>query len=360
MKTLIFLIGLSLFAGTTTFASGRYSYTQSPDWQKEDYLFGAFRANAPHFWNWLKSQNGPLLEPTGVVVGDPHILNFGDVQLATGGREFSLIDIDDGGPNAPFAGDIIRYAAGNQVSPFRISLNKVFDAYVHGLQGLQMSEPAVLQDALSYRDEDFHSRQEKYLDKMTTGSRFSDKAKLIPIFQSPLEVQHLFHQAREYFEASMAGYQILDNGYKTKTSGGSSGLPRFWYLIQRNQKRHIVEFKLEKEAATSFFSYQGQAVERFPHVAQVYRPASSVYGPYKIVASPAGQFLMRARLNPFLDFEEGDNIHDGQDMSLYIANRLGLWHGQQPASENLLQFLRFQTFEKLVNTYVDLMKRENN
>ncbi|WP_413577574.1 hypothetical protein ACLVWU_04180 [Bdellovibrio sp. HCB290] len=359
MKTLILTLALGLFSGTPAFASDSISADQSSEWQREDHLFDAFRSNAPHFWNWLKSQHSLVLNPSGVVVGDPHILNFSDVQLATQGREFALIDLDDGGANAPLAGDLIRYAAGNQVSPYQISLNKIFDAYVQGLKGLQMSEPQVLSDALSYSDADYLERQSQYMDKMTKQNRFSAKADVKPLSHAPASVQELFNQARGYFEASMPGYQILDTGYKIKKSGGSSGLPRYWYLIQRNQTRYIMEFKLEVDAATSFYSYQGTPVERFPPVAEIYRPAGTVYGPYKIVATPAGQFLMRARLKPYLDFEDEGNIEDGRQMSLYIANRLGLWHGQQTQSGDLLKVLRYPEFEQLVITYVRLMKKEN-
>ncbi|WP_413586635.1 DUF2252 family protein [Bdellovibrio sp. HCB274] len=360
MKIFLLTLVLSVFCGIPTFAFDSFAATQSADWQQEDDLFGAFRANAPHFWNWLKNQNSPMLRASGVVVGDPHILNFGDVQLSTQGRVFALIDIDDGGPHAPFAGDLIRYAAGNQISPFQISLNSLFDAYVLGLKGLQVSEPEILREALSHSDADYLNRQSKYLNNMTDHDRFSAKAKVTSISQSPAAVQNLFRQARGYFEASMPGYEILDTGYKTKNSGGSSGLPRFWYLIQKNQTRYIIEFKLEKDAATSFYSDQGDAVSRFPYVAQIYRPAETVYGPYKIIATPVGQFLMRARLKPYLDFENEAGSKYGREMSLYIANRLGLWHGQQEQSDDLLQGLRYPEFETLVNSYINLMKKENN
>src|SRR6478752_6406850 len=79
-----------------------------PPWRPEEGdLFGAFRANAPHFWGWLATQNSDLFAYQGAVVGDPHILNFGDVQLASGGRDFALIDPDDSGDCAPFVGDFI-------------------------------------------------------------------------------------------------------------------------------------------------------------------------------------------------------------------------------------------------------------
>ncbi len=306
-----------------------------------------------------------MLSVNGVVVGDPHIQNFGDVQLASGGREYTLIDIDDGGSNAPLAGDLVRYAAGNQVSPFAISLTDIFNAYMAGLQGQTMSEPAVLQTALAHPDADYFKRQSKYLNKMTEQNHFSAKAKLTPVNQAPASVQDLFQKSQAAFQAALVGYQVLDTGYKTKLSGGSQGLPRFWYLIQKNQDRYIIEFKFEAQAATSFYSYQGEPEQRFPFVAQVYRPAQVVYGPYKIVTTAGGQFLMRARFDAFLDFDpdnsdDSNALQDGQQISLYIANRLGRWHGQQAGASALLNVLKFNDFERLVQSYVNLMTKENN
>jgi hypothetical protein len=363
MKALFLTLAFTMFGGAPGFAIESYSSAMKADWHHEDGLFNAFRANAPHYWNWLKTQNSPILAPLGVVVGDPHILNFGDVQLSGGGREFGLIDIDDGGPNAPLAGDFVRYAAGNQVSPFVISLQSLFDAYIQGLQGQRMTEPEVLQEALAHTDADYFKRQNKYLNKMTELNRFSAKAKLTPIAQSNSEIQDLFQKSHAAFEAAMPGYQVLDTGYKTKLSGGSQGLPRFWYLVQKNQDRYIIEFKLEEQAATSFYSYQGEPEQRFPYVSQIYRPANTVYGPYKIVTTTGGQFLMRARLDAYLDFDTDNDDHgleDGQKMSLYIANRLGLWHGQQAAGKTLLNVLKYGDFEQLVKAYVSLMMKENN
>ncbi|WP_413560275.1 DUF2252 family protein [Bdellovibrio sp. HCB209] len=364
MKALFLTLAMTFFCAAPASAQLN-AFTMSADWNHQDGLFNAFRANAPHYWNWLKSQNSPMLSPMGIVVGDPHIQNFGDVQLASGGREFALNDIDDGGPQAPLAGDLIRYAAGNQVSPFAISTKDIFQAYLQGLQGKAVAEPEILQEALSHSDADYFKRQSKYLTKMTDQNRFSAKAKLTPISQAPASVQELYEKSRSAFEASMSGYQILDVGYRTKLSGGSQGLPRFWYLIQRNQERYIVEFKLQTQAATSFYLYQGEPAQRFPYIEQVYRPAHNAYGPYKIVTTEGGAFLMRARLNPYLDFdpEEVDSngsLDDGKKMSLYIANRLGLWHGGQSASTTLLQVLNFNDFDSLVKNYVNLMTKENN
>ena len=364
MKAFLLTLALTVFCGVPSFAIESYSSAMKADWHHEDGLFNAFRANAPHYWNWLKSQSSAMLVPTGIVVGDPHIQNFGDVQLAGGGREYALIDIDDGGPNAPLAGDLVRYAAGNQVSPFQISLVSLFDAYIQGLQGQHMSEPEALQAALAHSDADYFKRQLKYLNKMTEQNRFSAKAKLTPIAQAASDVQDLFQKSRATFEAAMPGYQVLDTGYKTKLSGGSQGLPRFWFLVQKNQDRYIIEFKLEEQAATSFYSYQGEPEQRFPYIVQQYRSSAAAYGPYKIVTTAGGQFLMRARLDAYLDFDpdddDGSNINDGQKMSLYIANRLGLWHGQQTAGKTLLNVLKYGDFEQLVKAYVNLMMKENN
>ncbi|UYL07276.1 DUF2252 family protein [Bdellovibrio sp. SKB1291214] len=364
MKSLFLNFALCVFCVGSASAVETYSSAMKADWHHEEGLFNAFRANAPHYWNWLKAQSSPILAPAGVVVGDPHILNFGDVQMSSGGREFALIDIDDGGPNAPLAGDLIRYAAGNQVSPFHVSLQNIFDAYIQGLQGQRMNEPEILLSALSHSDTDYHKRQNKYLSKMTEQNRFSAKAKLTPIAQAGPDIQELFQKSRAAFEAALAGYLILDTGYKTKLSGGSQGLPRFWYLIQKNQDRYIIEFKFQEKAATSFYSEQGAPDQRFPYIAQIYRPSRAAYGPYNIVTSGGGQFLMRARLSAYLDFDSDNdddhNVSDGQKMSLYIANRLGLWHGQQTAGKNLLNVLNFEAFEQMVKTYVSLMMKENS
>jgi hypothetical protein len=364
MKALLLSIALLIFTGTPALAEN-YATVMDANWHHENGLFNAFRANAPHYWNWLRTQSSPLLSVNGVVVGDPHIQNFGDVQLAGGGREYTLVDIDDGGSNAPLAGDLIRYAAGNQVSPFAISLTDIFEAYVRGLQGQTMTEPEALQAALAHTDADYFKRQSKYINKMTEQNHFSAKAKLTPVHQAPASVQDLFQKSQAAFQAAVAGYQILDTGYKTKLSGGSQGLPRFWYLIQKNQDRYIIEFKFEAQAATSFYAYQGEPDQRFPYVAQVYRPAQAVYGPYKIVTTAGGQFLMRARFDAYLDFDPDTtddigNIQDGEKVSLYIANRLGRWHGQQAGAASLLNVLKFNDFERFVNSYVTLMTKENN
>ncbi|QDK44448.1 hypothetical protein DOM22_04385 [Bdellovibrio sp. ZAP7] len=362
MKAILLIFAFLMVPGVPAH-SENYATVMGAEWHHESGLFNAFRANAPHYWNWLKQQSSAMLAVQGVVVGDPHIQNFGDVQLADGGREFTLIDIDDGGGNAPFAGDLIRYAAGNQVSPFKIPLSQIFEAYLSGLQGQALEEPEVLQESIAHTDADYFKRQAKYLNKMTEQNHFSSKAKLTPVNQAPDSVQKLFQNSQAVFESAMSGYQILDTGYKTKFSGGSQGLPRFWYLIQRNQERYIVEFKLEAQAATSFYSNQGEPEQRFPYVAQVYRPTRAVYGPYKIVTTPGGQFLMRARFDAYLDFEAADDEHsiqDGEKMSLYIANRLGRWHGQQASAAALVQVLNFNEFKIFVNNYVNLMTKENN
>ncbi|WP_413294979.1 DUF2252 family protein [Bdellovibrio sp. HCB185ZH] len=364
MKAFLLTFALFMFSSVPAHSES-FATVMGAEWHYEYSLFDAFRANAPHYWNWLKLQKSPMLSVQGVVVGDPHIQNFGDVQLSSGGREFTLIDIDDGGSNAPFAGDLIRYAAGNQVSPFTIPLSQIFDAYVSGLQGQALPEPEVLQATLAHTDADYFKRQNKYLNKLTEQNHFSAKAKLTPLNKAPASVQNLFQQSEAIFAAAVTGYQILDIGYKTKLSGGSQGLPRFWYLIQKNQERYIIEFKLEAQAATSYYSDQGAPDQRFPYVAQVYRPSRMVYGPFKIVTTSGGQFLMRARFDDYLDFDpedadEGHNIQDGQKMSLYIANCLGRWHGQQSSAAPLLSVLNYNEFKSFVNSYVNLMTKENN
>ncbi|MBO9665354.1 MAG: DUF2252 family protein [Bdellovibrio sp.] len=329
--------------------------------------FSAFRSNAPHFWSWLATQSSDLFAYRGAVVGDPHILNFGDVQLAIGGRVFALIDLDDVGNRGPFVGDFIRYAAGNQVSPYNVSVKELYAAYVYGLQGNEIPVPPVVAVALARGDEEFQKRQDKYLERMTEKNRFSEKAKLEPMTVAPMDVLGVYNAVADDLAGELRGYRVLDMGYKVKESGGSQGLVRFWYLVQAGRDRQIIEFKMEDQPATEFYASQGSIQERFASVTSFFRP-SAVYGPYKIVTAGGYSFLMRARLAPFLDFDPSKglalaDIHAGREVSKYIANLLGRMHGKQSAAQGLAgqlnQSARLVEVQGLVQSYVDVMAQES-
>ena len=214
-------------------------------------VYSAFRSNAPHYWSWLKNQQKSVLNTYGTVVGDAHILNFGDIQLKNGGRDFGLIDMDDGGRGS-LVGDFVRFAVGNQLSPFRVSMDDLLKSYLYGLNGVKAQKPDVLKNAENKDDGDFAKRQAKYIDKMTSNDKFSDKAGLTDLASAPANIMNLYQSSKNYFFAEMPGYRIFDAGFKVKESGGSQGLVRFWFLIgkQDDDTRYIIEFKLETVSYT--------------------------------------------------------------------------------------------------------------
>lgn len=356
---------------SSLFTEPRYSQVLEIDgfWRKvPGDLFMGFRSNAPHYWNWLRASKSPLLEVTGIVSGDPHIMNFGDVPLKKGGRDFALIDVDDAGVHAPLAGDFLRFFVSNQVSDFKVDSRNLFDAYLDGLDGKTMTKPSYLVAIEGKSDAQFREKQEKYLNKVSQDGKFTEKADLSPIESAPKEVRELFQRSIQVIENAMSDFTILDRGYKVKESGGSAGLPRFWFLLKKNGETHVWEFKLESSPAISLYATQPQPLDRFNQVVGIYRPQEVVEGPYKFVQNGQDVFLVRERLSTYFDLEPGKStdkkdLQDAQEMSLYIANQMGRWHGSQSGAEKLLQKLEqassFENFISLSNDYIHLMKHEN-
>lgn len=356
---------------SSLFSESRYSQVLVIDgfWRKvPGDLFMGFRSNAPHYWNWLRSSKSPLLEVTGIVSGDPHIMNFGDVPLKKGGRDFALIDVDDAGVHAPLAGDFLRFFVSNQVSDFKVDSRNLFDAYLDGLGGKAMTKPNYLVVIEGKSDAQFREKQEKYLNKVSQDGKFTEKADLSPIESAPKEVRELFQRSTQVIENAMSDFTILDRGYKVKESGGSAGLPRFWFLLEKNGEKHVWEFKLESSPAISLFATQPQPLDRFNQVVSVYRPQEVVEGPYRFIQNGQDVFLVRERLSTYFDLEPGKStdkkdLQDAQEMSLYIANQMGRWHGAQPGAEKLVQKLEqassYENFMSLSNDYIHLMKQEN-
>ncbi|MFM6927310.1 MAG: DUF2252 family protein [Bdellovibrio sp.] len=349
-----------IIAFVMVLGSGFSAVAGGSDWRPGSAdVYSAFRSNAPHFWGWLKTQNSSVLNPSGVVVGDAHILNFGDVQLQGGGRELSLVDIDDGGQGS-LVGDFVRFAVGNQLSPFQVSMDDLIQSYSYGLSGVEAKKPKVLKDVESLSDADFQKKQDKYIDKMTSHDRFNEKAGVADVATAPADILNLYQASKNYFFAAMPGYHIYDLGYKVKESGGSQGLVRFWFLIGKSDDRHIIEFKLETDPAVAEFANQLSQTQRFNQVAAIYRPSQPAYGPYKFVDTGSAVFLMRARISAFLDFDPlkntaSEDIQNGQQMSLYLANKMGLWQHQQGLSANILGGSAKGDVKTLTQSYQNLV-----
>jgi hypothetical protein len=336
----------------------------------------AFRSNAPHFWNWLASQKQILqaLNIEGVNTGDPHILNFGEVELADGkGRELALIDVDDSGTHASLLGDFLRYFVGNQISPFAVNADALWSAYVTGHSGTKATKPQVLVDIEGKSSNHFDKKQADLISKLVDGKLFTDKAELSSIDTAPADIAQIFRDSWVAMQTELKPYKrVLDRGYKVKEGGGSQGLVRFWFLVEdSNSQLHVLEFKLETDPATALFSPQADQLTRFQTVSQVYRP-QDVVGPYKFVQAGTHTYLLRERLASLMKFDpakitDPQDIQDATDVSLYLANKMGRWQANQSAGSVLAQNLNGAggagiraAFLQLAQSYIALMKQEQS
>ncbi|MBO9668833.1 MAG: hypothetical protein J7501_18690, partial [Bdellovibrio sp.] len=219
------------------------------------------------------------MAPRGIVAGDSHILNFGDVPLKGGGRKYTLVDVDDSGTNSSLAGDFLRFYIGNQISPFKVTPKDLFIAYVDGVKGKKMDKPTFLTKIENASNKDFTTHNNERIAKLTNGDKFSELAAVQPLHETSPEIQELFKKSSSAIQPYLNDLTILDVGYKSKTTGGSQGLPRFWFLLKDSQSnRHIYEMKMESEPATSLFAEQPDALARLENVADVYRPKEDVAG----------------------------------------------------------------------------------
>lgn len=360
-----FVLFSLLFAATSVQAAfGDWRPTQGD-------LYEALRANAPFYWKWLKQNAGAdFYQARGVVTGDAHILNFGDIELAGGGRAYGLIDMDDSGTDVPLLGDYLHYYVGNQLSAYKVSDTDLWQAYVQGLSGHRSHLPDLLKEMLKKTDADFAKAQTKQIDKLTNGDRFSDKAGLSSVGEAPGEIQDMYQKVEAEILRQMAGYQILDGGYKVKEDGGSQGLARFWFLLARGKERHIWEFKQETEPATSLYSPQSaDPVTRFQTVARIYRPYRAPLGPYKFLQAGDGIFLLREHLSSFIKLDptrdkDSQSLKDGKELAIYLAHQLGLWQSVQPGGAQLLHLIQRdskaakKSLDQLGQTYIEEMKRQ--
>jgi hypothetical protein len=365
----MFLTG-SLIVGSSTATAApacRVTLESAAQWRPvPDDLFMAFRSNAAHFWSWLKQQKAEILQATGLVIGDAHILNFRDVILENGQRELTATDVDDAGLGS-LVGDFLRFYIGNQISPYQVHGSKLIAAYIDGLNSKKIDKPSFIKDLedKNTSKDDIQKWIKKYIDK----DKFSAKAAVTAINQTTAEVQALYKKWEPTFIEKLGSVEILDQGYKAHEDGGSQGLARFWFLVKEKNEFRVIEFKQETLPATSEFGPQPPIrSDMLTDFSAIYRPHKSVMGIFEFVSKGQETFLARDRLPAELDFDptklDNKKIEQAQEMTYYIANRMGEAHLGQEAGEKLRHILEtnpaaLQSISDFADVYIQLMKTEN-
>jgi hypothetical protein len=386
----MFLTVTGVLTSTPAFAAGKqcdalfeapgkkvdYAFPASAAWRKTPgNLFDGFRANAAHNWNYFKtnsSRSKNLREAFGVegiVVGDFHILNFGEIERPDKKRKIGLIDLDDGGVG-PLFGDFARGAVGNQISPYKIPMKEIWKAYLMGLQGKKTKEPEVVEKALGKSQKDYLEVQEQNLHKLTGNGKFSAEAGVTPISEAPESIAKIFRESQSAFKQPLGDATILDFGFKIKETGGSQNIPRFWFLVEKDKEKSIIEFKTLGQPAIDLFQAQLAAGNRIASLIATYRPKGQTLGTYQFLDAGPYQFIARARLKPFLSLDPDqkltkDVIDEGRQFYFYLFNRAGLWQAEQGKGDALYAALTknekasFSELQDLINDYVQLMQKEN-
>jgi hypothetical protein len=309
----------------------------------------ALRSNVSHYWDFAltikdlaKYKSLYALKGTGI--GDFHMLNVGDIELPQARRKVGLVDIDDAGNNIPFLIDIARQLVASQLVPRKMNLNSLLDAYFYGLNNTPISSKFI-KKIKNNNAEDFANLKNKFLAKNTAENKFSQDSGALPIDSAPESVKKTFSDFLPEFEVALKNYDAgiitLDTGYRIKTSGGSKGVPRFLFLVQKsNGEQEIIEFKKLMKSSAEVFATQGSLQERFSKASHYFRPKETTLGLFTLIEKNETAFIARTKNPSFIDFKitkdmSKSDSKDLEDFTNYSFNFYGLSQKEQLTPEQI-------------------------
>lgn len=388
-KLLALILFILSFSSQRTFAADLCSsvfktYT-SGDWRPSldgDY-FNGFRANAPHFWEWASkvtaadllrnkqlSNKDQKLNPIfteGIVAGDPHILNFSIAKINNEFR-FVLVDLDDGG-RAPLIFDLVRFMSGNLLSPVIIKNKTLWNAYVDGITGKKIEVPGIISKNLKMESEKEDKIQNRYVKTVAPNNHFDSQSL---DFQDGYNQKDLDQAEHALLREEKNITKTLDKGVKIKTTGGSQGLVRYWFLVKNQVKQKlstiIVELKEMGIPATSSYEIQEGNAQRIKDLQKVFWKTHDDQR-YHIVKVGNQEFWRRQRFKFEFDKEIEQALLDKDEKTItevmsYIAYYLGKSHGSQSEVRSLKKLIQndsdavFSYVKALAQAYADKVKLE--
>ncbi len=331
-------------------------------------LFDDLRENAFHYMNWVKNsakENIPQdLLADGQTAGDAHILNFSDL-LINGKRKLRLNDKDDSGLGL-FLFDFVRFATTVKAQRLGLETVDLFMSYRQGLLEEKKDKPKFLEKILETSKKDEAEAHKEYLEKYTQGKKFifSDETSLVEISKSPESAQKIYREDVQKLKRELNSYTILDEAYRVKTSGGSRNQARFWFLVKdNNDEKHIIEFKLSGEPATSLVRKQKDFVNRMKDVEEVYWKGEK--DPlYRAIRIGERDYYMRPKMKEFVNFKKIESEKDkeqAREFLLHVAYHMG----RMVADQNPTSYIQaivgepensFRWVHRLVNEYITLVK----
>lgn len=338
-----------------------------------DDSFMAFRSNAPHYWDFVKniskdSKFSALFQLIGAGIGDFHFLNVADIELKNHQRKIGLIDIDDAGKKIPVLLDMARQLVALSLTPAKDDLSSYIKSFFHGIKNTPTSSNYA-KEILKKSPQEFEKKFQKMMGKYIINNRFNEDSGIKSLSSAPKEVLKLFENMELTFTKALSSYdsnfKVLDKGFRIKSDGGSQGIPRFVYLIQKsNGDTEIVEFKQYITSAASNYGPQGSNRERFDEVKKLYRPNEEVFGLFELVEKEDLAFIARTKLPNFVDFKISDDMSKDdkenlQDFVDYSVNQYGLAQRNQltPAQIKWLTDNK-EVIEQQLLEFIKLYKKE--
>lgn len=363
------------------------SFAENPDsiWRSNNETeFLALRSNAPHYWAYMRKQSKKLeskeLLVEGVVVGDAHIGNFGQVRLKNKSLDIRMIDFDDSGRGSLVL-DLLRLWSSIKISPAELKSKDIWDAYLSGLRQEAVDTPKSVSRLNNLSEKEFDKLQDEYVDEVTKKDKFiyNKETSLQSEDLAPAWLKRSIKILADNLSTNVSKnvsknrdekYEILDRAWYIKSTAGSQGMARVWLLVKNksNDQVRIIEFKQMADPATKYFEAQFEHSSRIDEAKEEYWPKQADESEFQVVSAGKAQFLRRTKY--FFPYQEmikkvlkkgGEKEFDL--ISEYVANLLGFWHGQQSVGKQLLRSIEanpeaaFEALKELEQQYRDELHR---
>jgi hypothetical protein len=303
-------------------------------------FFMGIRSNARHYWEWIATQvstwklpNSLLAE--GWVTGDPHALNFADIVI-NGSRRFRLTDIDDAG-HGYFFFDFIKHVVATRASNIGVSTADLLSAYRSGLRLEDIRKSGTIRRALRGNKKENQQEEAEMIRDYTNNGKFRlhDKGNLLSTAEAPPNIQKLLTKLEPEARFALKENQILDTAVRVKSTGGSQGVPRLWFLVETPEGRlRIFEFKLLAEPSVAATHRQSDPSVRVAGVLDVYWKGE-VDTDYRVLKIGDDWYWMRPRQSSRLGDDQTETPKQREalrDVTLYIANQMGKMVARQSSS----------------------------
>lgn len=312
---------LGLFNCIALLVAPSFGQSQDLEWRihKNEAAIDFRLSNNQAFWSLTHKVEEflrPYLRYEGWVLGDPHPANFGALYTSAS-WVFAPNDFDDGG-EGPLVLDLLRYLSTTHDQSSTM-LAELVDSYRDGLCGVAPLLPDFMD---STGRTSLELNQSKDIDPE---GFIAESRELFPVPR----IQ------REKFLAHLPSGRLIDAYATYRDKGGSSGLKRFWFLIEDQYSQMIhFEFKIMAQPATAMYQNQKSHSIRIESLKKVYWPAS-LGDSIKVVEVDGISYLLRIRRSDPLHVHANNSPGLGHLKNLYWVAQMGFAHGKQELGKNL-------------------------